>query len=109
MAKNNEINTQEKAESFDEIVFLGRNKDYGAYYLRRKYNRNIMIAFLIGFFIVTTSLVTPLVFSYYNKNKQKKILDKNISAELENVNTDEPPPPPPPPPPPAAIEQQIKF
>ncbi len=109
MAKNNEIKTNEKAESFDELVFLGRNKEYGAYYLRKKYNRNILIAFLFGFVVVTSAVVTPLIFSYYNKNKIKNALVKNISAELENVNTDEPPPPPPPPPPPAAIEQQIKF
>ena len=109
MAKNNEIKTNEKAESFDELVFFGRNKEYGAYYLRKKYNRNILIAFLFGFVVVTSAVVTPLIFSYYNKNKIKNALVKNISAELENVNTDEPPPPPPPPPPPAAIEQQIKF
>ena len=109
MATNNEINTKEKAESFDEIVFVGRNKEYGAYYLRKRYNRSILIAFLFGFVIVTSAVITPLVYSYYNKNKLKNALVKTISAELENVNTDEPPPPPPPPPPPAAIEQQIKF
>jgi periplasmic protein TonB len=109
MTKNNEIKTTGKAESFDELVFIGRNKEYGAYYLRKKYNKYMMIAFMVGFFVVVSAVVTPLVYSYYNKNKLKKALEKNISAELENVNTDEPPPPPPPPPPPAAIEQQIKF
>ena len=42
MTKNNEIKPQEKAESFDEIVFLGRNKEYGAYYLRKKYKLKIV-------------------------------------------------------------------
>jgi len=45
MTKNNELTTKEKAESFDELVFSGRNKEYGAYYLRKKYNKYILIPF----------------------------------------------------------------
>ncbi len=109
MTKNNEIDIQERADSFDEIVFVGRNREYGAYYLRKKYNKYILIAFLFGFSIVSTAVVTPLVYSYYNRDKLKRALENIVTAELENIKNEEPPPPPPPPPPPAEIVQQIKF
>jgi protein TonB len=35
-------------KDFDEIVFEKRNKEYGAYELRKRYNRNMNIAFGIA-------------------------------------------------------------
>lgn len=105
----NKKNMNVKAESLDDIVFEGRNKEYGAYYIRKKYNRFILIAFLISFFIVTTAAVVPLIESYYNKEKNAKKLLKNVTMEMEKLEKDEPPPPPPPPPPPEAIQEQVKF
>lgn len=98
-----------KAESLDDIVFEGRNKEYGAYYIRKKYNRFILTAFLIAFVIVTTAAVVPLIESYYNKEKNAKKLQKIVTMEMEKLDKDEPPPPPPPPPPPEAIQEQVKF
>ncbi len=102
-------NKKVKAESLDDIVFEGRNKEYGAYYIRKKYNRFILIAFLISFVVVTTAALVPLIESYYNKEKNAKKLLKNVTMEMEKMNQDEPPPPPPPPPPPEAIQAQVQF
>ena len=93
--------------SFEEIVFSRRNKEYGAYYIRKRYKKYLMVAFLLSFFIVASAVVVPLINSYYNKNKQRKQIEKSVTVELEDVN--DAPPPPPPPPPPAALEAQVKF
>ncbi len=98
-----------KAESFDDIVFEGRNKEYGAFYMRKKYNKYVFIAFLIAFFVVATAAVVPLIESYYNKERNARHLLKNVTMEMEKLEKEEPPPPPPPPPPPEAIQEQVKF
>jgi periplasmic protein TonB len=45
-------------ESFDDVVFHDRNKDYGAYYLRRTYHRALIPGILI-------TIVLPLVLFLY--------------------------------------------
>jgi protein TonB len=109
MAENNiEYGKQDRYESLDEIVFKFRNKEYGAYYLRIRYRRFALIAFLVAFCIVGTVVAFPLAEAYYNRHKLNKKLEKNVLMEMEKVNEDIPPPPPPPPPPPEA-EQQARF
>jgi protein TonB len=93
--------------SFEEIVFSKRNKEYGAYYLRKRYKRYLIVAFFLSFFLIASAVVVPLLNSYYNKSKQKKLLEKSVSVELEDV--EDAPPPPPPPPPPAELQAQVKF
>jgi len=97
--------------SLEDIVFANRNKEYGAYDLRKKYRRFVIIAFCISFSIIGSAVVAPLIQAYYNKNKKTIRIDKSTTAELENMNKDEeaPPPPPPPPPPPAAMQAQVAF
>ncbi|HBE40047.1 MAG TPA: energy transducer TonB, partial [Bacteroidales bacterium] len=48
-------NQKIKAPRFDDIVFEWRNKEYGAYRLRKKYNRNVIIAMLISVIIFSTA------------------------------------------------------
>lgn len=108
MAKNNtKINNQNGYESFNDIVFKNRNKEYGAYYLRQQYKKFAIISFLIAFSAVGSALVAPLIEAYYNRNKLAKSLEKTVSVVMENVKEEAPPPPPPPPP--AEVEQQAKF
>jgi len=97
--------------TLEDIVFEQRNKAYGAYDLRQKYRKYILLAFLISFTIIGTAVVTPLIQAYYNKHKKVNFVEKNVIAVMENMNNEEeaPPPPPPPPPPPAAIVEQVKF
>jgi protein TonB len=49
--------TSSSTLSFDEIVFEQRNKNYGAFELRRSYEKHLNIAFLITFsaFVIVTS------------------------------------------------------
>jgi protein TonB len=107
MSENKEINPG--VESFDEIVFEHRNKEYGAYYLRKKYKVYVFFAFWVAALVVSTAVLTPLIASYYNREKYVKKIDKTVTAVMEKVNEEEAPPPPPPPPPPAEAIQQAKF
>jgi protein TonB len=109
MAENNiENNKQDKYESLDDIVFKFRNKEYGAYYLRKKYQKFTLIAFIIAFCVVGSAVAYPVLEAWYNKNKLARKLEKNILMEMEKVDENVPPPPPPPPPPPE-VEAQAKF
>jgi protein TonB len=48
-----------KAPAFDDIVFEDRNKEYGAYKLRKRYNRVVLVSLAVGIIILTTAIVTP--------------------------------------------------
>jgi protein TonB len=106
MDKNNKNKT---AETLEDIVFENRNKEYGAYDLRKKFQRYLLIGFLISFLAVSSGIAVPFIKAFMAK-KRNVVLIKETVAELQNVKTakDAPPPPPPPPPPPA-MEQQVKY
>jgi len=105
MAKKND-----KAPSFDDIVFEFRNHEYGAYRLRKKYNRNVIIALLIGIVIMATAVITPYLNAKALENKQKRA-ERQVDIQMENL--DQPnetvAPPPPPPPPPQDVVQQARY
>ena len=95
-------------ESFLEIVFKNRNKDYGAYALREKYPRILLLAMFVGFFILLATLSAPVIASYYNRSH---LVNSNVSvtADIMNAPTNEPPPPPPPPSPVLEKIEQVRF
>jgi len=96
--------------SLDDIVFEHRNKEYGAYDLRRKYSRTMTISMIIGLVIVFTAVIVPYIRA---KNiAQVKARDANeIIAEMANdlQQEDAAPPPPPPPPPPTEQQTVVKY
>ncbi|HOW31686.1 MAG TPA: hypothetical protein PLP88_08970, partial [Bacteroidales bacterium] len=88
---------------FDEIVFENRNKAYGAYVLRKLYNKYVTRSLLVAIAFLLAALAYPLVSSYYAQ-KRAKYIEKTAEAEFIDMNKPQeeaPPPPPPPPPPPA--------
>jgi len=92
----------------DEIVFEKRNKDYGAYFLRKAYNKYVTRALSISVLALLLATIIPfLIF----KQARSINIDVDNGAKFENMNVpkDEEAPPPPPPPPPAEIEQKVKF
>ncbi|MBA4321542.1 MAG: energy transducer TonB, partial [Odoribacter sp.] len=96
--------------NFDDIVFEIRNKDYGAYRLRKKYNRNVMIGMLIGIIIIGTAVITPYLNAKALENRQKRA-ERQVELKMENLDQPqenvEPPPPPPPPPAEAVVQKYI--
>jgi len=98
-----------KAPAFDDIVFVDRNKEYGAYTLRKKYNKTVIFAMAIGIIILATAIIAPYLNAKAVSNNAKKerevlITMENLEAPTENVA-----PPPPPPPPPADVVQQQAY
>jgi protein TonB len=95
---------------FDEIVFEERNKEYGAYQLRRKYNRTVMSSSLLGIILVGTAVIMPYINA---KAAEMRTRHEELQVEIKMENLDQPNelvvPPPPPPPPPAEIVQQQKY
>ena len=83
---------------FLDLLFEGRNKSYGAYELRKTYNRRITLALLItGGLLVAMFLSSFLAKQFkdtYPKLEIKEVQLEDIKQEEEKKP--EPPPPPPP-------------
>ncbi|MEI6575764.1 MAG: energy transducer TonB [Bacteroidota bacterium] len=100
--------SKEQTETLVDLVFKDRNKEYGAYEIRRHYASRLNRATAISIAILLMSLAYPLIASYYHQ--RKLIKDKTIiSVELSPLN--EPPLelPPPPPPPVELMNARAKF
>ena len=82
---------------FLDLVFEGRNKEYGAYELRKTYNKRIKTG-MIGMLGLTLLLSVGAILSNSIKKKQAEVIAVDLS--LENVQDEKKPEPPPPPPPP---------
>jgi periplasmic protein TonB len=110
MTENNEnAEITVNVESLDELTFANRNKEYGAYFLRKKYNKYVFIAFVIAFVFISTAVVTPVILGYYNKSRVGKKEKKEVTAVIEKVFKEEYVPPPPPPPPTANVVKAVRF
>ena len=83
-----------------DIIFEGRNKDYGAYELRKTYNKRLTTALLAMAAILALIFVFFLVMNIIENNNKKQALLVN-DVQLEEIKPEEkknePPPPPPPP------------
>ena len=84
-----------------DIVFEGRNKEYGAYQLRRTYNKRITYAIIGTVLVCLLFLVGSLVANSGDKEKTQIFVE---DVNLEDVKQDEKKPEPPPPPPPPKQE-----
>jgi protein TonB len=99
------------APSFDDIVFENRNKEYGAYRLRKKYSRNVIIALLIGIVLIGTAVITPYLNAKAVTRKQQQREERQVEITMENLDqpTEVVAPPPPPPPPAEEVVQQARY
>jgi len=100
-----------KALDFDDLLFLKRNRDYGAYQLRKRYNSVVVSGIIMASLLVSLTVILPFVLTPRTDN----VLSGNISytqLQLENL---EPPeeklyiPPPPPPPQAIHVEEVVKY
>ncbi len=95
-----------------DIIFDGRNKEYGAYQLRKDNVKNTNKALIIGVLLFSLAVAAPLIISLIQKNgEDDKLLEKQTEVVLSApppINEELPPPPPPVEPPPPKVDQ-IKF
>ncbi|MGZ4034369.1 MAG: energy transducer TonB [Bacteroidia bacterium] len=98
------------AQGRNDLVFEYKHKDYGAYQIRRSYNRTIFIALVISAASFFLAVSIPAIIDWINRHNQE------IAPPVDNtpvtltppppIDPKEPPPPPPPPPPQLAT---VKF
>lgn len=106
-----EVNKILSADVLD-IIFEGRNKDYGAYQLRKTYNKR-----LITSLIIVAALCLLLFVGYIVSNmmgdegpaKNVVVQDVELEAIKQEEKKEEPPPPPPPKPPEPPKVEMAKF
>lgn len=101
--------------SVDDIVFEGRNKEYGAYLLRRLYDKHMTRGLLTGaiFFLLVVS--SPFIIRAVKgilpakEAKEDLTMREVVLAEPPPIDPLQEPPPPPPKVDPPPIRDQIKF
>jgi periplasmic protein TonB len=96
------------AKNLDEIVFRNRNKEYGAYELRKKYSKFVTRSLIISIAVLLFGVLIPF---FIFKQTYSANQDQQVSVDMMDMNKpkEEAAPPPPPPPPEATVEQKAKF
>jgi protein TonB len=92
-----------------DLLFENRNKDYGAYELRKTYNKRIIRALVITASVALLAFLGSVIASSINKNSGKvKISEVTLQdIKQEEEKKIEPPPPPKPPDPPKVEMKQF--
>jgi protein TonB len=100
-------------KSMDDIVFDGRNKAYGAFQLRRMYDKHMSRAMITGmlFFLLAVSSpqIIRMIKGFLPEKTDDLVMREVTLAEPPPIDPKKPPPPPPPKIDPPPIKDQIKF
>src|SRR5689334_17875844 len=101
-----EINKILSADLLD-ILFEGKNKSYGAYELRKSYNKRLVVSLSV---MLTTIFLLWAGYLLANKNHQviTSLPPVQDTVTLKIIDTKQPELPPLPPPPPAAKIPQVQ-
>src|SRR5258706_7575946 len=80
-----------------DLIFEDRNKDYGAYELRKTYNRRIIRALVITASLAILALLGSVLASTLKNNNKKVKMQEITLQDIKQQEEEKPPPPPPPP------------
>jgi protein TonB len=75
-----------KISDFDDLVFENRNRDYGAYQLRKKYNNALLTGIIISSMLGILAVLIPFLI---RPNNEKVVVGGRgyaISVRMENFN-----------------------
>lgn len=95
-----------RISDFDDLVFEHRNREYGAYDLRKRYNRALLAGTIVASLVVILSVIIPFI----SRPSSERVVtggDGFYQVRMENLQ-----PPeeiiyiPPSPPPPVAVKMQ---
>lgn len=95
-----------------DLVFEGRNKEYGAYELRQKYNKRIGLALAITAGLAVAAFAASFLSDALSSGKDKEVEVRDVVVQQIQQEEQKPPPPPPPPPkapPPPPQVEMAKF
>jgi periplasmic protein TonB len=95
----------------DDLLFEKRNREYGAYQLRKRYNAVMVTGLIIAVVIVCSAIIIPFIIS----SRSDDVLGGGsyyVKVQMESLEM--PPdeiyvPPPPPPPQAATIQESQKY
>jgi protein TonB len=102
---------RKKISDFDDLIFATRNKEYGAYQLRKKYNSVVIAGILIASLIGCSVVIIPFLI----RPDDERVLgggNRYVQVQMDNL---EPPdeaiyvPPAPPPPQSTRPEESMKY
>lgn len=99
-----------KADYLD-IIFSGKNKTYGGYELRKKYNKRATLAALITILAIGGIFASTLIDFNKDQVEEEVIVDVDKTVAMKEpppLKPDAPPPPPPPAAPPP-VKPTVKF
>ena len=89
--------------SMDDIIFEQRNKSYGAYLLRKIYDKNMTRGALIGILLFVIGICSPMIIKmvkgWLPEKKEVEVMKEVVLADAPPIDPKKPPPPPPNPPP----------
>lgn len=98
---------------FLDILFEGKNKEYGAYTLRREYERRVAKALIITLILCLIAVGAIAISNYVKAHEpvEKKPIQKDVVLQQVDVKQPDlpPPPPPPPAPEPPKVKTQVKY
>jgi periplasmic protein TonB len=100
-----------KVLDFDDLLFETRNRDYGAYQLRKRYNSVVIACIILASFLISSAVVLPFVLTP-DTDQVIRGGRNYVQVQMENL---EPPaeeilvPPSPPPPEATHIQEVVKY
>jgi periplasmic protein TonB len=97
------------APDLEEVIFANRNHTYGAYYLRKKYNKHMIVSFLITSSVVAAMCIPMLIRSQAILPVTRVIPVVTIPLEMVDTKMLIPPPPPASPQIPKSIIKQSEY
>ena len=62
------------SESRNELVFADRNKAYGAYEIRKRYNRTVTMALIITISSFAVIVSIPAIIDWVNSQKEEEVV-----------------------------------
>lgn len=96
---------------FDDLLFESRNKEYGAYQLRKRYNRVLFAGLLVAIGIGCSAVILPFIIH----SKDDRVVNAGSRFVQIQMNSLEPPvekivvPPAPPPPQSEKMQDIVKY
>ncbi len=108
---NSKRYNQGNIPNFDDLIFESLNKEYGAYFLRKRYNYYLAISTFVAIFIACSAIIVP--FRIAAKSYSKIAADARRVIQVQ-MDAFVPPEekillPPPPAPPTAGMAKQIRY
>ena len=75
----------EKYADLNEMAYSGRNKEYGSYFLRKKYPRYLLVSFLLAFLIILLAIFIPVTIYLIDGSKLKFDTEELYTVEYSFI------------------------